>query len=598
MPPSNKVFLKSNTGNGYYTTRGAVLRSHYLEKLLHKAESAVSQDTSKPPELVLPDEPTDELIQVMVQCEQADRSQRLGDPTIDQVAEANLALIESLEIEPLLRILGVCHRLAVQPLLDISASRVAKLLCEARGSTSDRAGVPLDAYMRRDEQDALTDEESISAVKEFIFTLPDAPNSLAAASAPVHIERYAGAWTSSTTDAATASISAGRHGTAGTGFGSVANEVSRGLSEGAEQLITLLGGEAPLVSVLVRCSAEVLQGLKSLGRRWRHRARAALCSGEWAEHMRGAADVLDLGVTRHWHPTERSATARFLADGRFSRLRTLRADAFEADLQPLLSLERVDIASLISSLTTNPAAAATSFGTTSTATAAGAGASLDPADALCAQSEFCALCALWVLGSSRKVRAADFHSLTYAGLLPISDALAPAVELASRRALETLIIEKATLPVRDLVGLPPPPPQPNAPAHTLARRTTAPATSVELKWQRLGALDAILIAVLLRANRTLTHLDLSWNAALSTAGRSGAIELAEAIAMNRTLRDVNLSETSLGDASSSAMCRAVAQNDSLTRLNLRACGLGSDSRAALEEAVKHRPASMPIELLL
>ena len=63
------------------------------------------------------------------------------------------------------------------------------------------------------------------------------------------------------------------------------------------------------------------------------------------------------------------------------RARVLRADGFEAELPPLLLLERVDSLALLRAVTVNPCAASRVF---------------DP-DALCAQNEFLGYVALWLL---------------------------------------------------------------------------------------------------------------------------------------------------------------------------------------------------------
>lgn len=590
MPaPSNpKVFLKAATGNGYYTTRGATLKSHYLEQLLVQAEAATMNGAGDadalakgtvPIELSLPDTPAKELVMVMGSCERMDGVATRGKPTAEEAAAADRKLIDGLELEPLLRLVGVSHRLGVMPLLNLGAARVAGLLTEAAGSTSERAGVPFDAYLRRDEADAL-DSELETASTEFIFTLPDASGEPPAMPGVLRLHQYDGAVPEPSSESAT--NAAGAYGAAGTGSAGASGRAAGGVAEGADQLVELLGGEAPLHSVLVLLSAATLQALKPHGHRWRRRARAALCSGQWAEHARGATSVLDLGATRHWQAAERCVVARFLADGRFARLLSLRADGFEASLQPLLQLERADAAALLRALTVNPHVSADG--------------GFPSADALCAQSEFCALVALWLFGSSHALRSADFKSITFAGLLPLSSAVAPAVELASRRSLESLVVSKATLPVRDLVGLPPPPPPVGAPVGAALR--TAPAASVELKWKGLSALDAVLIGSLLRANRSLTRLDLSWNSELSTAGSSGAVDLAEAIAASPRLRDVDLSETNLGadPRCAAAMCRCVAQNPNLTRFNVRSCGLNAEARKRLEEAAARRTA--PLELLI
>jgi hypothetical protein len=373
-----------------------------------------------------------------------------------------------------------------------------------------------------------------------------------------------------------ASEAVGAQGAPGTGsagdFGA-----ARGIAAaGADKLVTLIGGEAPLLACLVKLGAPSLRCLKGLGGRWRHRARTALCSATWAEGAR-ACDVLDLGATRHWLPADRCAAARFLSDGGCSRVRELRADGFVAHLPPLLDLERISSLDLVASLTTNPCSDAQLIGGPMRPAA-------DASDLLAAQSEFCALIALWVLGSSPCVREAQLSALSYSGLLPLRHALSPVVEKASRRLLTTLTVSHAALPVRDLVGTPPPPP----PRGGAAPARAAPAAHVDLKWQRIGSLDATLIAALLRANRSLTSLDMAWNSELTSAGSDGARELAEALADSRVLTELDLSETSLGDRCASAMCRAVESNPSLTRLRLRSCGLSGAAREAIEQAHARR----------
>ena len=179
------------------------------------------------------------------------------------------------------------------------------------------------------------------------------------------------------------------------------------------------------------------------------------------------------------------------------------------------------------------------------------------------------------------LRDADFSALTYSGLMPLDDAIAPAVELCARRSLRAITFNKCPLPVRTLLGLPPLRPAPQVIAKELS-----------LKWMQLGALDAKIIATFLRQNRSLTRIDISWNTDLS----SGAIALASALADNRVLTDVDLSETSLGSAATDLICRAIVDNRALTRLNMRSCGMSAEARDALQRAATAR--TLPLDLTL
>ena len=609
------VFLKPPSGQGFYVSRSAVLRCIHLEQLLIKTEAAADSPTSKHApvvELEVPNLPRSAFSKIMEHCE------RPPDTAADS------ALVDALEVEVLLQLVGAAHRLGAMPLLSVGATRVAKLMAEASGSTGERAGMPMDIYLRRDPLDALDEDVggSYAAEDEFIFSLPtaaDAPPPPAAESAAPPSEpgqrslmdgslmqpkttygRYGGASalpssvpfnahmvpsTATATCAAAATSAAGAQGVAGTGEAGAERKL--GVEAGADRLVQLLGGEAPLLACLVKLDARSLRSLKPLGKRWRYRARTALCSGAWAEGAR-AMEVLDLGRTRHWQRDERTAAAKFLSNGGCAFLSTLMADGYEASLQPLLQLERFSAADLIGAITQSPGREPGGGAGDEPSGAVGGGfASFEP-DALCAQSEFCSLLALWTMGSSHKLREAECTALTYAGMLPLADALGPAVELGSRRCLEKVFLSKNPLPVRDLVGLPPPPPPVGAPLGSVPSRDRIAATSVDLRWRGLGALDAQLIGCLLRANRVITHLDLSWNSSLKAAGSYGAQQLCDAIAASRTLANVDLSETSIGEECAPALRRAVRESSSLSMLVLRTCALGADARAALVEAAAGR----------
>lgn len=588
------VFLKPPSGSGFYVSRSAVLRCHHLETLLLKAEAEVLNPAS-PVELAVPDLPRAAFLKAMEHCERAHPDE-----------SKDIALIDGLDIEVLLQLVGVAHRLGALHLLNLSASRVAKQLSEVLAAAkSERASVPMDVYLRPDPEDALDSDDALSAVDEFIFALPDAHDappdeSPLQPAAPVHSPskssqagRYTGAHALPgvpfNAHLVRSAESAVRE-RAAAGTGDARKEQRLGFETSADRLVQVLGGEAPLLAVLVKLDLSSLRMLKPLGKRWRYRARAALCSGAWAEGARSLT-ALDIGKTRHWEWHERTAMARFLSNGSFARLQTFKADGFEASLPCLLELERISTVTLLEVLMSNPSQLPIS------GTDAWQG-SLPDSDALCAQSEFLALLALWALSSSHVLREADVSALTFSGLLPLIDALGPAVELASRRVLERLFLSSSTnaLPVRDLVGLPPPPPPVSSPLGSAPSTDRVAAASIDLKWKGLGALDASLIAFLLRANRTITRLDLSWNSNLKAAGSRGAEELAEAIGQSRTLADVDLSETGLGDGIAGGLRKLIISSPSLTRLNLRSCGLGLQAREDLVKAAATRP--KPLDLLI
>ena len=594
------VFLKPATGNGLYVSRSAVLCCHHLESLLIPAEAAAPVGSKEPIELAIPDLPRSAFLKVMEHCER---------PHADESADQ--AMVESLELEILLQLVGVSHKLGALSLLNLSSTRVAGLLSEAAcAAPGERAGRPMDAYLRRDPNDALGDDEAISTADEFIFMLPDAEDAPSTCSSPAaapptlsNLGRNTGGRMPSTVPfnahmVRSGGSAAGKHGNAGTG--GAGEELKGGLDTGADRLVQLLGGEAPLLAVLVKLGLQPLRTLKTFGRCWRYRARSALCSGAWAEAAR-SLEALDLGRTRHWRVNERTAAARFLSNGGCARLEVLKADGFKASLQSLKACERFSAATLLQAVMISPA------GPSEQQAPAHDGASissfrcsLPDADSLCAQSEFLSLLALWTLGSSTTVREADVSALTYTGMLPLVDALGPAVELATRRTLEKVFISSSlsALPVRDLVGLPPPPPPVSAPLGSAPLRDRITATTVDLKWKGLGALDASLIASLLRANRSITYLNLSWNSGLKATGSRGAEDLLAAIAQSRTLQDVDLSGTGLGEGLEADLRKLVAASPALTRLSLRSCGLGAATRDVLARAVNERRAGSLLDLTM
>ena len=589
-----------------------------------EAKAAIDPGRSEVKELPIPDFPKTAFAKIMEHLERPNASD-----------EADLALIEGLELEVLLQLVGVAYRLGAISLLNLGASKVAAQISEASSTTGERAGVPMDVYLCRDPEDALSDDEALASLDEFIFTLPDnrdapLPTPPRPASPPPppkpanlgsyqvkynggvpasdHVLQYnahmvpskpkvlptpatRAAEASAGHESDRAAAAARNYGTGAAGTGGVGTEHLVGLAKGCDRLVQLLGGEAPLLACLQRCNLKTLRSLKPRGRRWRYRIRTALCSGAWAEAAR-AMRTLDLGRTRHWERTQRVAAAKFLANGQCNRLEELKADGYEAALQPLLGLESFSVVNLLGAITTNPFKNGEGDGIGGSHGCSGSIAytSLD-SDGLCAQSEFCSLLALWLISSSPKLREADCRSLTYSGLLPFVDALGPAVELGSRRSLERIFLSTNALPIRHLVGLPPPPPPVSAPVGSLAAADRLPSDTVDLKWKGLGALEASLIATLLRANRTITRLDLSWNSGLKDCGSRGAEDLANAIASSRSLIEVDLSESGLGEGCSRALVRAVRECPALTKLNVRSCGLGVDARTALTEAVALRSRS-------
>eukprot|EP00665_Eupelagonemidae_sp_cell47_P001438 gene1439-3918_t len=116
--------------------------------------------------------------------------------------------------------------------------------------------------------------------------------------------------------------------------------------------------------------------------------------------------------------------------------------------------------------------------------------------------------------------------------------------------------------------------------------SAAASSCLALKWKRLSALDAALLAALLEHNPRITQLDLSWNTELGDA----APALGAAIEASRTLADVNLSETSVcaRPEGVAALRRAITAAPALVRLNLQHSGACAEAAASLFEAAAAR----------
>lgn len=580
------VFIKAAEGGGgpCYTSRAAALRSNYIEQALISGSASggggglYGDASSGITEVVVPGVHGAALVAVMEHCERVEKAAHTGGEATAAAEQADRDLVANLDAEALLRLVGAAHRLVVPSVLALASARVAAEIAQA----TSQKHAPWDELIGYVEPgQTLSEAERQVAPFEYIFTNPevDPDEHLVAAAAVAQAEAAAAEAASAAAAAAALGASVPAVAKKSSGSGSMASLMCMGTPSAApatvpapvtappalteaERLIALIGSEAALQACLERIGTRALQQLKPRSRVWRRRARTALCSGTWRELLL-MGDVVDLGITRHWTEEERCEAAKFLSDGGCARVTTLRADGFEAHLPPLLQLTKVDGVRLLQAIVVNPSAGGASF------------------EAMTAQNEFLGYVALWLLGSSTVLGEAEFSALAYSGLLPLQPALAPAVERGGHAALHTLTLSKCALPIRTLVGRPLPPPAPSTPLDVL-----------DLKWQRVGAIDARLVAKLLQHNWTLTKVDLSWNSDLS----SGALALAAAIASSRTLRDVDLAETSLGDACTEYFCRAITDNRSLARLSLRCCGIPPESRAALEKAAGRR--AQPLELVL
>ena len=320
-----------------------------------------------------------------------------------------------------------------------------------------------------------------------------------------------------------------------------------------------LYGERAVRALLEYVDAATLRRMKAHSAAWRARCRHTLCSEQWRTRQRGL-ETLNLGSTRQWSDEQRSEAATFVLS--LPKLRALSADSLDADLSVLDGATLLDGNLLVKTLSRQSS-------------------SILSADTLSVQNEFLALVALWQLANSAIVSEAELGSLYYSGLLPLISVFPTAVASAARRSLVTITLWRCRLPVRDLAGV--------------STGGASAARSIDLKWKQLNQLDALTVADCLATNQTLEKLDLSWNE-LDRPGGRVADALAAALSRNRSLKELVVNETSLGDDFGRAMASTLGKNTTLTRLSATYCGLSEDGKAALRQAAARR--AQPVELLL
>lgn len=102
----------------------------------------------------------------------------------------------------------------------------------------------------------------------------------------------------------------------------------------------------------------------------------------------------------------------------------------------------------------------------------------------------------------------------------------------------------------------------------------------------MSAEDAVLLADRLKTNKQVTSVDLSSNEAI---GNKGASALAEALKVNTTLEQLDLSSCGIGGLGAKALAEALCSNTSLMSLNLEFNDdIGDQSKQLLQDAIEGR----------
>ena len=124
------------------------------------------------------------------------------------------------------------------------------------------------------------------------------------------------------------------------------------------------------------------------------------------------------------------------------------------------------------------------------------------------------------------------------------------------------------------------------PFAALAEALSSPACRrllvLDMKWVGLGPEGCRVLAGALRANNSLTRLNLERNG----LGWSGGRALGAALAVNTSLTSVDLSLNDIGPEGGTAVATALTSNTCLTELMMVRCGVGPDGAKALGAALE------------
>jgi hypothetical protein len=112
--------------------------------------------------------------------------------------------------------------------------------------------------------------------------------------------------------------------------------------------------------------------------------------------------------------------------------------------------------------------------------------------------------------------------------------------------------------------------------------SSPPITGLRLEFSNIGDAGAILLASALKVNRTITMLDLSYNG----IGVEGATALASALKVNHTVTVLRLKGNTIGAAGAEAIASALKENLSLAVLDLCCNKLGDAGAESIASALK------------
>ena len=107
-------------------------------------------------------------------------------------------------------------------------------------------------------------------------------------------------------------------------------------------------------------------------------------------------------------------------------------------------------------------------------------------------------------------------------------------------------------------------------------------TNLNLSHNSIGDTGAASLSQALTVNSSLTNLDLVSN----SIGHTGAASLSQALTVNSSLTNLDLSWNSIGHTGAASLSQALTVNSFLTNLNLRANSMGHPGAESLSQALK------------
>ena len=125
-------------------------------------------------------------------------------------------------------------------------------------------------------------------------------------------------------------------------------------------------------------------------------------------------------------------------------------------------------------------------------------------------------------------------------------------------------------------------------------RVNTTFTSLDLRWNDIGAAGATQLAECLRVNATLTRLRLGRN----NIGTVGATQLAQCLRVNATMTRLSLDSNNIGDTGATQLAECLRVNTTLTSLNLGRNNIGDAGATQLAECLRLNATLTSLALLV